>query len=257
VEAKLAKKVKLEIGEELFEFKTQKAAKDFFTKILYKYPKKAVIDDERDHLALMALIQNHPESQTKIGNGIASFYIDDAMMGTRCFHINRVDGSFTDFSLGSAITGRGDTLFDEIKEACREAVRPAIRRAKEKYFKEYANEDGKIRCELSGELISRDEANCDHKDLLAFHNLVTTWVAGYELSKGIKITRDMLSPPKDNQYITTFINQDAKENWVKYHHRLVNEKGSMRIVKQRENLKRATSAKITASKNPLYLHEPE
>ncbi|WAP67694.1 DCL family protein [Jiella pelagia] len=69
----------------------------FFQSMLYKYELGDKVSDE-DANVLSALVSNHPEAAAKIGVGIASFSVRTADFGTRCFWVNRSDGSTEKFS---------------------------------------------------------------------------------------------------------------------------------------------------------------
>lgn len=51
-----------------------------------------------DAVVLAAALARHPEAAGKIGPGIANFSIRSADFGTRCFWVNRTDGSTEKFS---------------------------------------------------------------------------------------------------------------------------------------------------------------
>lgn len=53
----------------------------------------------KDALAL------HPESAAKIGRGIQSFSVRSADFGTKCFWVNRVDGSTEKFAMRACVYG--------------------------------------------------------------------------------------------------------------------------------------------------------
>jgi hypothetical protein len=53
----------------------------------------------RDTLAL------HPEAEAKVGCGITHFSVRSADFGTKCFWINRPDGTTEKFSYKTCITG--------------------------------------------------------------------------------------------------------------------------------------------------------
>lgn len=72
-------------------------ANDFFRNMLYKYDLGDKVTDE-DAEILTYLVHMHPEATDKIGAGIDSFSVRTADYGTRCFWINRVDGSTEKFS---------------------------------------------------------------------------------------------------------------------------------------------------------------
>jgi hypothetical protein len=69
----------------------------FFKNMLYKYDlgDKVSAYDAR-HLA--NLVAMHPEADEKIGEGIEGFSVRTADFGTRCFWVNRIDGTTMKFS---------------------------------------------------------------------------------------------------------------------------------------------------------------
>lgn len=58
-----------------------------------------------DALILMAALEHHPDAAQKIGCGIAGFSVRSADFGTKCFWVNRIDGSTEKFSITAAIHG--------------------------------------------------------------------------------------------------------------------------------------------------------
>jgi hypothetical protein len=79
-------------------------AADFLRAMLHRYDvgdKVNVADEQvlRDALAL------HPEADSKIGCGITHFSVRSADFGTKCFWINRHDGTTEKFSYKACITG--------------------------------------------------------------------------------------------------------------------------------------------------------
>ena len=72
-------------------------ATDFFKNMLYKYELGDKVSPD-DAEILTNLIAMHPESPDKIGVGIESFSVRTADYNTRCFWVNRVDGTTTNFS---------------------------------------------------------------------------------------------------------------------------------------------------------------
>lgn len=69
----------------------------FFRAMLYKYDlgDRILASDEE---ILKNLLTMHPEASEKIGVGIGSFSVRTADYGTRCFWVNRIDGSTEKFS---------------------------------------------------------------------------------------------------------------------------------------------------------------
>lgn len=58
-----------------------------------------------DSEILMAVLKHHPNGLSKIGCGIAHFSVRSADYGTKCFWVNRTDGTTEKFSITGAIIG--------------------------------------------------------------------------------------------------------------------------------------------------------
>ena len=56
-----------------------------------------------DSQVLMAALNLHPDSRQKIGSGVSSFSVRSAEYGTRCFWVNRTDGTTENFSYRACI----------------------------------------------------------------------------------------------------------------------------------------------------------
>ena len=72
-------------------------ATDYFREMRYKYDLGDKVTHE-DAEILAHLVHMHPEAAEKIGAGIESFSVRTADYGTRCFWVNRVDGTTERFS---------------------------------------------------------------------------------------------------------------------------------------------------------------
>jgi hypothetical protein len=70
--------------------------------LLHKYDvgDKVSADDAEVLYAALAL---HPEAKAKIGAGITHFSVRSADFGTKCFWVNRTDGSTEKFSYRACI----------------------------------------------------------------------------------------------------------------------------------------------------------
>lgn len=58
-----------------------------------------------DEQVLRAALALHPEAETKIGCGIAYFSVRSAEFGTKCFWLNRTDGTTEKFSYKTCVYG--------------------------------------------------------------------------------------------------------------------------------------------------------
>ncbi len=56
-----------------------------------------------DAVVVAALLARHPEAEAKIGCGISHFSVRTADYGTRCFWVNRTDGTTEKFSFTTCI----------------------------------------------------------------------------------------------------------------------------------------------------------
>ena len=75
-------------------------ADEFFKKMLYKYELGDKLS-ANDAMHLTSLLAMHPDADQKIGVGIESFSVRAADYGTRCFWVNRSDGTTEKFSFKS------------------------------------------------------------------------------------------------------------------------------------------------------------
>ena len=58
-----------------------------------------------DSVILHAALEHHPNTVAKIGSGVTSFSVRSADFGTKCFWVNRTDGTTEKFSITGSIRG--------------------------------------------------------------------------------------------------------------------------------------------------------
>jgi hypothetical protein len=88
------------IGEHHFAKKGE--ALSFFREMLYRYDLADRVSHE-DATLLRLLLDRHPEASEKIGVGVDSFSVRTADFGTRCFWVNRIDGTTEKFSFKACV----------------------------------------------------------------------------------------------------------------------------------------------------------
>jgi hypothetical protein len=237
-------KVNIRIGdsERIFETKTKLLAE--CKAMLARYRNGEDIN-EADSEFLRGLLERHPEALQKIGCGVKRFFKDRTDQGTDCFWLERQDGISTDFSYISCVNARGRSLYQEFAEACRRAVQPYLNAAKNAHFEKYGNAEGKVPCEITGEMVARYESHLDHKKPMTFQVIVTTFIA----ANRIEVRRGMLSISRDAQFVTTFMDKDLEQKFCEYH----KDVAKLRIIKARENLSLGGSERITEPKRPVIL----
>lgn len=78
-------------------FKTQTEARAFLNAILNRYDIGDRVSTV-DAVVLANALALHPEAEEKIGVGIKDFSVRSADYGTKCFWVNRTDGTTDKFS---------------------------------------------------------------------------------------------------------------------------------------------------------------
>ena len=219
----------------------------FFRAMLGRYRDEQDLD-EPDSQLLRDLLERHPDAQQKIGVGIKRFFKRRADQGTSCFWLEREGGSTTDFSYMTCVAATDKSLYQKFAEACRQAVQTELNRAKRVHFEKHGNAEGKVKCEVTNELVGIYESHLDHKKPMTFQVIVETFLKANQ----IEITLEMLSPPDDAQFVVTFVDEDMARRFREYHSRIVGEAG-LRIIKAQNNLSLGGSERITKPKRPVIL----
>lgn len=78
-------------------FRTQTEARAFLNAMLARYDPGDKVGSD-DASILEAALALHPEAADKIGPGIAGFSVRSADFGSKCFWVNRTDGTTAKFS---------------------------------------------------------------------------------------------------------------------------------------------------------------
>jgi hypothetical protein len=85
-------------------FRTKKDAAAFLGAMLKRYDVGDKVS-AADTVILKAALARHSEATEKIGSGVESFSVRSADFGTKCFWVNRTDGTTEKFSYKSCISG--------------------------------------------------------------------------------------------------------------------------------------------------------
>jgi hypothetical protein len=190
-------------------FKSKSEAVTFFKEMLNRYKDSEEIRNNDDTL-LYELLQRHPNADEKIGVGVEVFYRDRSPIHpSSCFHIERKDGTTTDFSYKSCISGNAISLYQQFYEACRFSVSQELINQKNKLFRD-AN--GILPCSRTGVLIKINEADYRHTSP-AFREIVRGFVDKYS----IKISHNLLTKSSDMQYVTRFADTEIEKLFKNYH----------------------------------------
>lgn len=193
------------------QFNTQKEAISFFKDMLNSYQDGQELTPE-DSSILFELLQRHPEAEEKIGVGIENFYRDRSATKehpTSCFHIERIDKSYTDFSYITCIKGYIPTSYQHFYQACHYAVLPFLLDKKDELF-QYAG--GTVKCAKTGEYVTIDNAEYRHTSP-KFKEIVDHFIA----ENNLVISQNMVTQGSDMQYVTKLIDKKMESEFILFH----------------------------------------
>ncbi len=193
-------------------FEKQGDAEVFFIEMLRRYePGDRVREEESPDL--FALLERHTEYVQKVGGGVSHFSVMKTEHGTRCFRIERIDGSGTDFSFYHCIKQRAPTRKQEVSQALRRAVRFDIYDARDNFLTEHANVDGRVQCAETAEWITKDELHLDHRAPLTFDLIVTRFLA----ENGLTFDEIPITTGTNEQVSTEITDEAVRERFRAYH----------------------------------------
>jgi hypothetical protein len=228
------------------QFAKRGAAIDHFRSMLNRHSIGQVVHQpDADDLA--DLVLRHPEAVEKIGTGIDHFEIRAApQFGGQCFWIVRTDGSATDFSFMTCVRGKGKTVSQEFREACRMAIQNDVAKAKQAYFDQNQDGSGRVACEVTGQALTIDEAHADHRDPMRFEVIVAAFLASKNRDEPDSA---WLTKSKDRQAVTTFVDIALRDEFRAFHKRLAR----LRWIEKRENLSLGGSGQLRHAKGSIQL----
>lgn len=224
-------------------FETQEAGRKHFRLLRDEQTLGKPIADASHHSDLLALYQRYTElvltpkdrrAISDVSHFTTTINTGKGRKPTRGFRVYFKDGQSSDFSFPHAIRGKGKSVFDDFRDACRRAVDADIQLFKESYF--IANEDpfGFVPSQLSGESIPRRHAHVDHEGQ-TFHEIAKAFM----LSKGWSdVPAGVISEQAENQTTTIFVDQKIREEFRQFH----NATAKLRVISEKENLTLAGKA---------------
>jgi hypothetical protein len=246
----VAKAVTLSNGRS---WSTQTAAQEHFRAILHRYADNQVIENRQDHEDLVALLQRYDMTITdgppKIGAGIDHFERRRNVgegWSTPGFWVIRTTGDATDFSYPSAVKGRPMSDEQQFYGACRTAVQPDLVLAKRKFFDMHGDAQGRVACEVTGQLVPFEEAHLDH-EWPPFVQIVAGFLAARGWSHSVPA--GVVTAPGDAQTVSAFADKNIADTFIRYHHALA----QMRMVSDKANLAMAAGQRRPKILRPVVL----
>ena len=158
----------------------------------------------------------------------------------------RQDGTATDFSYIWAVKGLPGDRSKDFYGACREAVALDLILAKKRAFAEHGDAQGRMECELTGLLVTIDDAHLDH----AWPNF-SHIVSGFRAARGWSggIPEGIVSAPADGQTTASFLDSTVADAFRAFHH----DQAILRILCRKANLQTASSARRPKVARPVRL----
>jgi len=212
------------VGNESFD--TKKALKERARTIMSNYADGQKLDKPSFDF-MLGLLQNHPNSEEKIGTGVDCIFVKrNLFYGTRGFYIRRNDGTETDFSFRECISP--SSHYQKVKRAFRVAVEPLTMKFKSEFFDACG---GRSFCEFTGEEITFLGSHTDHVPPLTFDFLLEQFVK----EQGILIEKVRLKKAVDNSIRNELEDEHLIRVWINWHTthaklRVISKKANLEIV---------------------------
>ncbi|HWL53220.1 MAG TPA: DCL family protein [Chthoniobacteraceae bacterium] len=217
----MAKSVELSNGRI---WRTKSAAKQHFKAMLGRYADGDVVTEYDDHSDLSALLERFDvliaEGAPKIGQGIERFerrLNKGDGWSSSGFWVIRTDSTATDFSYIKAVDGTPKSQLQEFYDACHNVVARDLLQMKQRQFDHFANADGEIECDITGNSLVYADANLSHAKP-PFGTIVNEFrkLKGWELT----IPAKTLTASKDAQLSTHFLDDTVALEFQTYHHKV-------------------------------------
>jgi len=200
-------------------FKTKSEITDYFRVIMYRYDEGIPLSYD-DFYDVCELLKYHDEYDIKKGVGIESITIEfhnDLLTNKKAkyphFQINRLDGTFIDFSFIKCISyinspkSIENKYIGDIKRTMRFLVKHQIDEFRDECFavKKY------LKCPILEINFSKKTCHIDHTPPKTFDVLV------FQFLKENKINFDKIELKEINGIFSTFKDEDLKNKWIEFH----------------------------------------
>ena len=199
-------------------FTSQRAVSKWMNQIRQSYQYGETISDPAHVAAISDLLLHHKERSEKVGTGVKRFFVDFSPdHPTRCFWIERVDGTITKFGVPACLVSVRNLNLQSLRQAVESFVED---------FKVHRIGTAKFFIsDYSGLEFALTEAHVDHE--IPFELIADKFFqdAGFSLDDGL------LTKSSDSTSKPTWINQPLIVRFVDYHSGF-----PLRLVSARENL---------------------
>lgn len=204
-------------------FETQKDLVTYVSALL-RSARPPIRLDGHDAAFMGDLLLRHPSAERKVGCGVAAIWIKRNGVFGNGFYVERIDGTFEDFSYKQCI--RPFTHATKAKFAFRRAIDDQVIAVKTAAFCDSTY----LYCPVTGEPIIWETAHVDHEPPLTFAALL----ADYCEQRGIDLDTIELYEPKGG--IGKLLSPHMEEDWSEWHRararlRVISADANVRLVR--------------------------
>ncbi len=160
-----------------------------------------------DAAFLLDLLGHHRKAAQKIGCGVRRFFVHADGFGGRCFWLERLDGTCTDWSFLSCLAP--PTREQEVRSALRALVSADVVAFRDDVFAA-----SPVRaCAITGAPVTRDDAHVDHQPPDTFLSLVERFLV--RLGRGY--AEILIKPTSDGCTVTRLADDEVARAWIEFH----------------------------------------
>lgn len=194
---------------------TQKQEEQEMRDILNKYNLNELLSIEDFCYACNYFKKYHHEWTLKLGTGIKSITVIPSVFGSRCFQINRYDGSFIDISFRISNIKKKNWKADFLS---------ALRHLTQPYLNEYKSKNFKGFCDFSKDVVDIKDVHTDHYPL-SFDKIAKEFILKESITKFENLT-------VEEKMINVLIDKNLAQRFIDYH----NSVATYRLIKKELNI---------------------
>jgi hypothetical protein len=173
------------------------------------------------------MLNRHPRAEQKVGCGVRRLYVGEGFKrGARCFWLERLDGSRTDFSFLKCLSA--PTAYAVVCKAARQAILGQILAYKEEFFASARRRDEPARCALTQEPVAEDYCHVDH--VIPFDALLREFLR----VEGLRAPEIEILGTGDGEQVKRFADEVLAQRWRTFHR----DRAVLRVTTPKANLQR-------------------
>jgi len=212
-------------------FPTKKAVATHVRAVVERYLDHVDLAEE-DFSFLQELLTHHPWAAQKMGAGVKRIWIADSGRKNRCFFLERVDGSRTDFSWLQCLSPKDYRL--DFHKACRAVIEPVMNTFRLNFLRN----NPRAVCEVLKVPLNLGNSHCDHKAPNTFLVLVEDFLR----EGNLVLNEDLFLLHQDGMIGCCFASASLAAGWLAYH----NQRSVLRVISATANLRLGQKMSLSA-----------